>query len=51
VALKAIQHKKHVLIEKPMALTQKEVVQITNAAKDNKVLGDGRLYVRVSPSV
>ena len=46
VALKAIQHKKHVLIEKPMALTQKEVVQITNAAKDNKVMVmEGFMYV------
>src|SRR6056300_231042 len=46
VALKAIQHKKHVLIEKPMALTQKEVVQITNAAKDNKVVVmEGFMYV------
>jgi len=46
VALKAIQHKKHVLIEKPMALTQKEVIQITKAAKDNNVLVmEGFMYV------
>jgi xylose dehydrogenase (NAD/NADP) len=46
VALKAIQHKKHVLIEKPMALTKNEVIQITNAAKKNKVqVMEGFMYV------
>ena len=46
VALKAIQQKKHVLIEKPMALTKKKSVQITNAAKDNKVMVmEGFMYV------
>ena len=46
VALKAIQHKKHVLIEKPMALTKDEVVQITNSAKKNEVqVIEGFMYV------
>ena len=36
VALKAIQHKKHVLIEKPMALTKDEVIQITMPQKKMK---------------
>jgi len=46
VALKAIQHKKHVLIEKPMALTKDEVVQITNAAKKHEVqVIEGFMYV------
>ena len=46
VALKAIQHKKHVLIEKPMALTKQEVESITQAAKDNDiVIMEGFMYV------
>ena len=46
VALKAIQRKKHVLIEKPMALTKDEVIQITNAAKKNEVqVMEGFMYV------
>ena len=46
VALKAIQHKKHVLIEKPMALTKGEVIQITNAAKKHEVQAmEGFMYV------
>ena len=46
VALKAIQHKKHVLIEKPMALTKDEVIQITNAAKKHEVqVMEGFMYV------
>jgi xylose dehydrogenase (NAD/NADP) len=46
VALKAIQHKKHVLIEKPMALTKQEVESITQAAKDNHVVAmEGFMYV------
>jgi len=46
VALKAIQHKKHVLIEKPMALTKDEVIQITIAAKKNEVqVMEGFMYV------
>jgi predicted dehydrogenase len=38
VALKAITQKKHVLIEKPMALSKTEVEQITDAAKINNVM-------------
>jgi len=38
VALKAIAQKKHVLIEKPIALTKQEVESITQAAKDNNVI-------------
>jgi len=46
MALKAIQHKKHVLIEKPMALTKQEVESITQAAKDNHVVVmEGFMYV------
>jgi len=46
VALKAIQRKKHVLIEKPMALTKDEVIQIANAAKKNEVqVMEGFMYV------
>ena len=46
MAIKAIQHKKHVLIEKPMALTKDAVIQITDAAKKNKVLVmEGFMYV------
>ena len=46
VALKAIQHKKHVLIEKPMALTKQEVESITQVAKDNNVIVmEGFMYV------
>ena len=46
VALKAIRHKKHVLIEKPMALTKQEVESITQAAKDNHVVVmEGFMYV------
>ena len=46
VAIKAIQHKKHVLIEKPMALTKDAVIQITDAAKKNKVqVMEGFMYV------
>jgi xylose dehydrogenase (NAD/NADP) len=46
VALKAIRHKKHLLIEKPMALTKQEVESITQAAKDNHVVVmEGFMYV------
>ena len=46
VALKAIAQKKHVLIEKPMALTKQEVEIITQAAKDNNVIVmEGFMYV------
>ena len=46
VALKAIAQKKHVLIEKPMALTKQEVESITQAAKDNNVIVmEGFMYV------
>ena len=46
VALKAIAQKKHVLIEKPMALTKHEVESITQAAKDNNVIVmEGFMYV------
>jgi xylose dehydrogenase (NAD/NADP) len=46
VALKAIAQKKHVLIEKPMALTKQEVESITQAAKDNNVIiMEGFMYV------
>jgi xylose dehydrogenase (NAD/NADP) len=46
VALKAIQNKKHVLIEKPMALTKDEVVQITDTAKKYEVqVMEGFMYV------
>jgi xylose dehydrogenase (NAD/NADP) len=46
VALKAIEQKKHVLIEKPMALTKQEVESITQAAKNNNVIVmEGFMYV------
>jgi len=46
VALKALAQKKHVLIEKPMALTKQEVESITQAAKDNNVIVmEGFMYV------
>ena len=46
VALKALAQKKHVLIEKPMALTKQEVETITQAAKDNNVIVvEGFMYV------
>ena len=46
VALQAIAQKKHVLIEKPMALTKQEVESITKAAKDNGVIVmEGFMYV------
>lgn len=46
VALKAIAQKKHVLIEKPMALTKQEVESITQAAKDNNIIVmEGFMYV------
>ena len=46
VALKAIAQKKHVLIEKPMALTKQEVESITQAAKNNNVIVmEGFMYV------
>jgi len=46
VALKAIAQKKHVLIEKPMALSKHEVETITHAAQDNKVVVmEGFMYV------
>jgi len=46
VALQAIAQKKHVLIEKPMALTKQEVQSITQAAKDNNVIAmEGFMYV------
>jgi xylose dehydrogenase (NAD/NADP) len=46
VALKAIAQKKHVLIEKPMALTKQEVESITEASKDNNVIVmEGFMYV------
>jgi predicted dehydrogenase len=38
IALKAVAQKKHVLIEKPMALSKTEVQQITEAAKANNVM-------------
>ena len=47
VALKALAQKKHVLIEKPMALTKQEVESITQAAKDNNVIVmEGFMYVK-----
>jgi len=46
VALKALAQKKHVLIEKPMALTKREVESITQAANDNNVIVmEGFMYV------
>jgi len=46
MALQAIAQKKHVLIEKPMALSKKEVENITQAAKDNNVVVmEGFMYV------
>jgi len=46
VALKAITQKKHVLIEKPMALTKQEVETITQSAKKNNVVVmEGFMYV------
>jgi predicted dehydrogenase len=46
VALQAIAQKKHVLIEKPMALTKHEAESITQAAKDNDVIVmEGFMYV------
>lgn len=46
VALKSIAQKKHVLIEKPMALTKQEVEIIAQAAKDNNVIVmEGFMYV------
>ena len=46
VALKALAQKKHVLIEKPMALTKQEVESIAKAAKDNNVIAmEGFMYV------
>jgi len=46
VALKALEQKKHVLIEKPMALTKEEVNSITKAAKNNNVIVmEGFMYV------
>jgi len=46
VALKALEQKKHVLIEKPMALTKQEVNRITKAAKNNNVIAmEGFMYV------
>jgi len=46
VALKSIAQKKHVLIEKPMALTKQEVDSITQAAKNNNVIAmEGFMYV------
>ena len=45
-ALKAIAQKKHVLIEKPMALTKQEVERISEAAKNNNVIAmEGFMYV------
>ena len=46
VALKALAQKKHVLIEKPMALTKQEVESITQEAKNNNVfVMEGFMYV------
>lgn len=46
VALKSIAQKKHVLIEKPMALSKQEVERIAQAAKDNNVIAmEGFMYV------
>jgi xylose dehydrogenase (NAD/NADP) len=46
VALKALAQKKHVLIEKPMALSKHEVETITHAAQDNNVVVmEGFMYV------
>ncbi|MDA9210892.1 Gfo/Idh/MocA family oxidoreductase [Methylophilaceae bacterium] len=44
--LKAIRNKKHVLIEKPMAIKSKEVQLIINEAKENNVkIMEGFMYV------
>jgi len=46
VAIKSVAQKKHVLIEKPMALTKQEVENITKAAKNNNVVAmEGFMYV------
>jgi xylose dehydrogenase (NAD/NADP) len=46
VALQSLAQKKHVLIEKPMALSRHEVESITQAAKDNNVIVmEGFMYV------
>ena len=46
VALKALAQKKHVLVEKPMALSKQEVETITQAAKDsNVIVMEGFMYV------
>ena len=46
VALKAINNKKHVLIEKPMAIKSNEVRLLTDAAKKNNVkIMEGFMYV------
>ena len=45
-ALKAINNKKHVLIEKPMAIKSDEVLLLTDAAKKNNVkIMEGFMYV------
>ena len=45
-ALKAIRNKKHVLVEKPMAIKSKEVQLLVNEAKENNVkIMEGFMYV------
>jgi len=50
-ALKAINNKKHVLIEKPITLHSKEVELIQEAADKKSCQGDGRFYVCLSSTV
>lgn len=50
-ALAAIAHKKHVLIEKPLATTLEDARQVTEAAKDAGVVVDVVAQLRLSEAV
>ena len=50
-ALKAMQHKKNVILEKPATFTGKELKDLEQAATDNGVKIFGILQVRLNPAV
>ncbi|RDY61737.1 Gfo/Idh/MocA family protein [Flagellimonas nanhaiensis] len=51
LAIKAMEARKHVLCEKPLGINRKEVLELTESAKENKVFLMEGLWSRFNPSI